>query len=101
MTCRAAVCMLRRETKLLTETESNLLEEAAINCMLKSIETAEEWQIKLLFDELPKLLVRPFPAVEEIRKIYKHVIIPNILVEFRVHRDWNSYMHFEFVNQLL
>ena len=101
MTCRAAVCMLRRETKLLTETESNLLEEAAINCMLKSIETAEEWQIELLFYELPKLLVRPFPAVEEIKKIYKHVIIPNILVNFRVHRDWNNYMHFEFVNQFL
>lgn len=101
LTCHAAVCRLRRETSLLTEPESNLLEEAAINCVLKSLESAQEWQIKLLFSELPRILKRPFAAVGEIRKIYRDLIIPDALRNFRITRDWNNFIHFDFIHQML
>ena len=66
LTCRALAAHLRDE-KIIDKTTGNFLEETALKAVYKSMaKGALISDFKLLLDELPMIVSRPYPVVDEI-----------------------------------
>ena len=56
--------------------------------------------IKLLLDEMPKILMMSYPSVEVIRKLCLD-IIPKIMLIFRYNNMWNEFYEIKYQLEML
>ena len=98
LTCWSVSQTLRQETSL-SEQESNLFEGLALDCInesLMSTKLLNLWQVQLLIDELPEILLRPYPAAAKLKILLKQ-IIPYLMEMMRQRNNWRIYKNLKYV----
>ena len=89
--------------RLFDENEHALLENLLLKCVMRSLtaEGLKAWQIELLFDELPGISKQPYPVVKEIKRAYREVIIPQMLLDCRCQTNWGEYRYIDYIFRML
>ena len=83
----------------------NFFEELSLKCLHKALnsENIAIWQIWLLIDELPKLLICKYPVIEDIKEDLR-TIIPQLMYHNRMKGDvegWKNYKRLSYLLELL
>ena len=99
LTCFAIIKNLREN--ILDESAANLFEETSLNAIHKSLfANCSIADMRLLFSELPSILIMPYPAVKNICSACIE-IIPSIMDFFRMNALWKEYVEVEYVMRML
>ena len=101
LTCRAVSHSLKVE-KALDETTAEFFEELSLRCAYRSLSAGEleMWQLLLLLDELPKILLLEYDVIDDIQNACRQ-LIPQMLMHYRIHTDWNKYKQFNYLLQMV
>ncbi len=89
--------------KFLDEKSSKFFEEAALNAVYRTLYSNIMWSdVRLLINELPKILSLNYPVVEKIRQA-SIVLIPQMLNAFRVYdaNAWKEFVNLKYILAML
>ncbi len=100
LTCRAASRML--EDRIIDTDSAKFFEELSLKCVLRTLASGgfEVWQIQLLFQELPNLLVLKYPVVNDIKNACIR-LLPELMQMSRIRNEWRRYSQYDYLLQLL
>ena len=100
LTCLALGSSLKNI--VLNEKTGNFIEETALEGILKTLSVggADIADMRLLFSELPRILILPYPAVKNICSACIN-IIPQIMDVFRLNAMWKEYTEVEYIMRML
>ncbi|MBR6013508.1 MAG: glycosyltransferase family 92 protein [Selenomonadaceae bacterium] len=101
LTCRAASVYLREN--IMNENAGNFFEEMSLQAIYFTMTTEVSLpDIRLLIDELPKILKLKYPVVKDIRKGLEQ-IIPQILNMYRVYDPmaWKKFVNLKYLLEML
>ena len=101
LTCRKVAEHLSQT--VLEEKAGKFLEEAALDAVYKTLSTNISLQeVRLLIAELPKILPRNYPVVQDIRKACM-ILIPQLMNMFRVYNPnaWKEFVTLRYVVDML
>ena len=101
LTCRAVSNSLKNESAL-DESTAEFFEELSLRCVYRSMSAGdlEIWQLMLLLDELPKILNLEYDVVDDIKNACRQ-LIPQLMMQYRMHADWNKYKQLNYLLKML
>lgn len=98
LTCWALSAYLLK--KFPNEERFKVFEEASIAAILKSLDGLKLYEVQLLMDELPNLLILPYPIVEELRGVSVQ-ITSQVMNLMREKSFWKDFMEWNYLHRLL
>ena len=101
LTCLAVSTFLK--DNFVDEDLGSLFEEFSLNYLYKQLEIGvTPFEIQLLVRELPKILVMPYPVVNDIRLACLK-LIPQLMNTYRIYsaETWREFVHMDYVLNLL
>ena len=100
LTCLALGSSLKNI--VFNEKMGNFIEEIALEGILKTLAVggADIADMRLLFSELPRILMMPYPEVQNICEACIN-IIPAIMDAFRMNALWKEYTEVEYIMRML
>ena len=98
LACRAVSTYLRE--KFPNDLGWKSFEEASLAAILKSLDGLKLSEIQLLMDELPNLLILPYPIVEELRDVSIQ-ITSQIMNLTREKTLWKDFLEWNYLHRLL
>ena len=99
MTCLSVSSYLRKN--YLDDTTGALFEEASLNALCKTfLSSVSVIDLRLLIDELPRILAMPYVAVNSLVKVCLE-ILPKFLNEFRTEDDVKSFEELNYLMRML
>ena len=86
---------------ILSEKQGKFFEEAALSAVHKTFfKNSDIADLRLLFEELPEILLLDYPIVENICESSIN-IIPRLMDIFRIHNLWREFYKFEYLMNML
>ena len=101
LTCFAVSSYLKEN--FLDEYFGGLFEEFSLKSALKSLQIGIVTpELQLLIKTLPKILLKPYPVVNEIRHVSKKYL-PQFMNQFRIYdqESWKEFVHLDYLLQIL
>ena len=99
MTCRRLAEYLREN--ILDENAGRFFEEASLKAIHRTLQAPlTVTDIQLLFSELPAILPKNYPVVNEIRKLCLN-IIPQLMNVFRMSGHWQEFNKTYYLSEML
>jgi len=98
LTCRALSAYLLK--KFPNEERFKVFEEASLAAILKSLDGLKLSEVQLLMDELPNLLILPYPIVEELRDVSIQ-ITSQMMNLMREKTLWKDFLEWNYLYRLL